>query len=51
MHVAVAGMHVQRHEHPAFQYLLVDRVAALQDRLVLAPGEDAVQFGAHFLFP
>ena len=37
--VAVAGVHVQRHENAAAQHLLVDLLRLVEDRLELAAGE------------
>ena len=51
VHVAVAGVHVQRHEHPAAQHLLVDRVAFLQHRAERRAVENLAQRRAHFLLP
>jgi hypothetical protein len=51
VHVAVAGVHVQRNEHTAAQNLPVDDVAAGEQRLEGAAGEDAFERRADVLFP
>ena len=51
VHVAVAGVHVQRDEHAAAQHLLVHRVAAFEDAAVHDSLEDAFQLQAHFVLP
>ena len=51
MHVAVAGVHVQRDEHAAFQHALMDGVAVVEYRLVGAAGEYLAQRFAQFELP
>ena len=51
VHVAVAGMHVQRHENAPTQDLLVNRGALFQHQAERAAGEDLAQHGAHVGFP
>ena len=51
VHVAVAGVHVQRHENAAAQHLLVDRLRLVEDRLELAAVEDLAQLGANLRLP
>eukprot|EP00952_Eustigmatos_sp_NYUAD-ZCMA_P007179 30536-Eustigmatos_ZCMA.PRE.1 len=51
VHVAVAGVHVQGHEHAAAQHLLVDRLRLVEDRLELAAVEDLAQLGADLRLP
>jgi hypothetical protein len=40
MHVAVAGVHVQRDEHAAFQHTPVNDVALFEYRLISAAAEN-----------
>ncbi|OMP13753.1 hypothetical protein COLO4_01016 [Corchorus olitorius] len=51
VHVAVTGVHVQRHEHAAAQHFLVDRLGLIEDRLELAAVEDLAQLGANLRLP
>ena len=51
VHVAVTGVHVQCHEHAAFQDLFVQTVAGIQYRLVFPADKNALQFLAYFAFP
>ena len=51
MHVAVAGVHVQRDEHAAAQHFAVERVAASEQRLVIAAGEDRFQRRLELVLP
>lgn len=51
VHVAVARVHVQRHEDAAAQHLLVDRLRFVEDRLELAAVEDLAQLGADLGLP
>ena len=51
MHVAVTGMHVQRHKNATTQHALVDRRALFQDQAERAAGKNLSQHGAHFGLP
>ena len=51
VHVAVAGVHVQRHEDARAQHLGVDRLDRLHHRLEVAPGEDVAQRLAQLRLP
>jgi hypothetical protein len=51
VHVAVAGVHVQRHPHAAAQHLGVDRAAALDDRRERGAGEHRLQRLQQLLLP
>ena len=49
--IAVAGVHVQGHEHAAVQHFLVDGGALVQDLLEGGAVEDVAQLGAQLLLP
>ena len=51
VHVAVPGVHVQRHPHPALEHALVDGVAFLQDRAEGSTGEEVLQRPAQLGLP
>ncbi len=51
VHVAVAGMHVQRHPDAAMQYPLVDGREVREQRREGAAREDALHFRAHLALP
>jgi hypothetical protein len=51
VHVAVAGVHVQGHEDPSPQDLVVDRLERLHQRLEVAPAEDVAQGIAQLRLP
>ncbi len=51
MHVAVAGMHVQRDEYAALQDVMVYGIATLQHRRKGAADKYARQRRPHFGFP
>ena len=51
VHVAVAGVHVQRDPHAAAQHALVDLLDGLQHRRERAAGEQPAQVRAHFRLP
>ena len=51
VHIAVAGMHVQRHEHPTAQHLAVQFDASLKDRTEGLPGKHRRQRGKQLGLP
>ena len=51
MHVAVAGMHVQGHEQPAFQHAFVDGIDLRTDGIKGTAVENLHQRLADFLLP
>ncbi len=51
MHIAVARVHVQRHEHTTVQHALMDRLEIRQQWNVRTTREDALQLAAQLAFP
>ena len=51
VHIAVAGMHVQRNPHAAAQHAFVDFFDGLQHRRKCAANEQPAQMRAHFRLP
>ena len=51
VHIAVAGMHVQRSPDPALQHALVHRHAFFQNRLERPPGKNLLQWHQQLGFP
>ena len=51
VHVAVAGVHMQRHEHAAAQHRPVHGVDLLHHLLELPPAEDIHKLRAHLALP
>ena len=51
VHIAVAGMHVQRDPNPALEHALVHGIALVQDGLERQTREDGLQRRADLRFP
>ncbi len=51
VYIAVAGVHVQGHEHAAAQHFLVDCINAFEHRAIHISLEDFFEFGAQLGFP
>ena len=51
VHVAVAGVHVQRDKHAALQHALVHGIALFEYQLVGATAENLLEYFAYFALP
>ena len=49
--ITIPGMHVQSHEHPTTQHLLMRRITALKDAAERDAGKNPLKLRADFLLP